>query len=216
MVRSGVPGERENLVFALCHEVRNLLAASRLQAYLLDPEAGAAELAPMARRISDASARAGSLLAQVRPLLSGAARMPFRTDPLDVLGDLHRALDEQRECALHIDLKSAAGLPELDFDPEALHQILLTAVFDAEEAVDSGGCVRVAAEPSGEFVAFLVEDDGKGADPESEVALCGRPLARAVAAAILGDGGGRLEVRRPERLTRVAVLIPTACADGSG
>lgn len=207
--------EHEELVFALCHEVRNLLAASRLQAHLMDRSANAEELAATARRIADASARAGSLLAQVRPLFRGVEEAASRTDPLDVLGDLHRELDEQRECALRIELKSAMGLPELTFDSEALHHILLTAVFDAEEVAGPGGSVRVAAESSGEFVAFLVEDDADDAAPESGAALCGRALGRAVAAAILALCGGRLEVGRSDGLNRVAVLIPAATARGS-
>jgi nitrogen-specific signal transduction histidine kinase len=210
MVQAEAPGEREALLFALCHEVRNLLAASRLQAHFLDPSARAEELAATARRIAHAAARAGSLLAQVRPLFCGGEPAPAsRTDPLDVLGDLHRELDDQRECALRVELKSAVGLPELTFDSQALHHILLTAVFDAEEAARCGGSVRVAAESSGDFVAFLVEDDGKDADPEPGAALCGRALGRAVAAAILADRGGRLEVGASEGLTRVALMIPT-------
>lgn len=55
-----------DLVFALCHEVKNLLAAQRLQCQLLDDKQAAS-------RISELAPRAGSLLAG-RPLTQRVAR----------------------------------------------------------------------------------------------------------------------------------------------
>ena len=58
------------LVFAMCHEISNLVAAMRLQAHLLDEELDARGLAVASLEIDDLSARTASLLALVRPVLT--------------------------------------------------------------------------------------------------------------------------------------------------
>ena len=62
-----------NLVFALCHEISNLVAAIRLQAHLLDEELDARGLAVSSLEIDDLSARCAALLALVRPVLNEVA-----------------------------------------------------------------------------------------------------------------------------------------------
>ncbi len=51
-------GASEELVFALCHEVGNLVGAIRLNAHLIDGDASAVELAR--RRSRSTTRRAGS------------------------------------------------------------------------------------------------------------------------------------------------------------
>lgn len=197
-----------DLVLALCHELGNLLAGARLEASLLDPGAGAAELARAAGRISEVSARAGSLLAQVRPLLAPEAAAVVPMDPLDVLDGLRRGLDEGCDARVTIVLKSAAQLPEVDLAPEVLHHLLLTAIFLGLEAGAPQGRVRVLAEAAGEGVAFLVEDEGRPDDCSEPSELRGRLLTHEIARALLAGLGGRFEISRPEGRTRVAFAFP--------
>jgi signal transduction histidine kinase len=198
------------LVFALCHEVRNSLAATRLQAYLLASDAEEGEIAATTEKISAMAARAGSLLAQVRPLLSPPARPSRPVDPVDVLNDLRRDFDEDCERSVRIDLKAAAALPEVETDPESIHHLLLTAIFSALEAAGPGHCVRVSAEAAGDEIAFAVEDEGpRQTEPEGPF-LSGRALTWALAEAILGRQGGRLRVQRRDDLTRVELWVPAA------
>jgi signal transduction histidine kinase len=199
-----------DLVFALCHELGNLLAGARLEASLLDPGAGATELAKAAERISEVSARAGSLLAQVRPLLAPDTAVPLPTDPLDVLDRLRHGLDETFDARVAIVLKSAAQLPDVDLAPEVLHHLLLTAIFLGLEASGPKGCVCVFAEASGERVAFLVEDEGRPHDLSEPPELHGRPLTHEIARALLGTLGGSFDVSRADGRTRVTFAFPTA------
>ena len=199
-----------DLVFALCHELGNLLAGARLEASLLDPDVGAAGLAEAAGRISEVSARAGSLLAQVRPLLAPGEAVALPTDPLDVLGGLRHGLDESCDTRVAIALKSAAQLPDVELAPEVLHHLLLTAIFLGLEAGGPKSRVRVFAEAVGERVAFLVEDEGPADDSAEPPELRGRPLTHEIARVLLARLGGRFEVSRPEGRTRTAFAFPIA------
>jgi hypothetical protein len=199
-----------DLVFPLCHELGNLLAGTRLEASLLDAGMGAAELAAAAERISGVSARAGSLLAMVRPLLAPDAAAALPTDPLEVLDGLRRGLDESCDARVAIVLKSAAELPDVDLAPEVIHHLLLTAIFLGLEAGGPDGRVRVFAEAVAGRVAFLVEDEGPPDDFPEPPELRGRPLTHQIARTLLATLGGRLEVSRPEGRTRVAFAFPTA------
>jgi len=216
MGSGSTPGEAtaaispRDLVFALCHELGNLLAGTRLEASQLDRGLGAEELEAAAERISEVSARAGSLLALIRPLLAPDAALALPTDPLDVLDGLRRGLDESCDARVAIVLKSAAELPDVDLAPEVLHHLLLTAIFFGLEAGGPEGRVRIFAEAAGGRVAFLVEDEGPPDDFPEPPELRGRPLTHQIARTLLAALGGRLEVSRPEGRTRVAFAFPTA------
>jgi signal transduction histidine kinase len=214
MADTGAAGEATELrsprefVFALCHEIGNLLAATRLEAALLHAGADPAELARAAERISEVSARAGSLLAQVRPLLAPEAVAILPSDPLDVLDGLRRGLDESCDTRVAIELKSAASLPEVELAPEVLHHLLLTAILYGLEAGGSEGRVRVFAEQAGESVAFLVEDDSRPRASEESPELRGLPLTHEIARVLLAALGGRFEVSHPGGRRRVAFSFP--------
>lgn len=202
------------LVFALCHELRNSLAATRLRADLLASDAGGGEIAAALEKISALAVRAGSLLAQVRPLLSPAAGRSRPVDPVDVLSDLRRELGQDGGPGVRIDLESAAALPEAETDPESIHHLLLTAVSYALEAAGPGRGVRVSAEAAGDEIAFAVEDEGPSCTGGTdEPRPSGRALTWALAEVILGRQGGRLRVGRRGDLTRVELRVPAAgCA----
>lgn len=204
------PRDPAQLVFALCHEVRNSLAATRLRAHLLAADAGEGEIAATVEKISAVAARAGSLLAQVRPLLSPSTRPPRAIGPVDVLDGLRRDLDEHCERSVRIDLETAAALPEAATDPESIHHLLLTAIFGALEAAGPGQLVRVSAEVAGEGIVFAVEDDAPCRAEPGDSHLSGRALTWALAEVILGRHGGRLRVPRRDGPTRVELWVPEA------
>jgi len=197
-----------DLVFALCHEIGNLLAGARLEASLLGSNLGAEELARAAERISGVSARAGSLLALIRPLLAPDEALTLPTDPLDVLDGLRRGLDESCDARVAVALKTAAELPEVDLAPEVLHHLLLTAILLGLEAGGPEGRVRVFAEAVAGRVAFLVEDGGPPVDLSEPAELRGRPLTHEIARALLAARGGRFQTSRSGDRTRVAFEFP--------
>jgi hypothetical protein len=172
----------EELLFALCHEVGNLLAAVRLHNRFADEESGA--------RISELTDRAGSLVALVRPLLSNPPPSVPVLDPLELLEALQRGLDDVGGARVRVELKSAVDLPGVAIDGETLHHLLMADLFAALENLPGGERVRVAAEPSPDGVAFTLEVPG-GATPEAPArTLTGRALTHALAAEILGKRGG--------------------------
>jgi len=198
------------LVFALVHEIANLLAGSRLEAGLLDPAAAAPELAQIADRISETSARSGSLLAMLRPLLAPESVTPFRVDALELLEGLRSGLDESSDARVVIALKTAALVPVVKLAPDTLHHLLLTAIWSGLEGAPADRMLRVFCRADAGRVAFVVEDDGPGPDLDPAGELRGRPLGWAVARAVLAGMEGRLEVTRDEGAgrTRVAFDFP--------
>ena len=197
-----------DLIFALAHEIANLLAGSRLEAGLLDPGAGAAELQQSADRISETSARAGSLLALLRPLLAPEAVTPLPIDALELLEGLRSGLDESSDGRVVIALKTAALVPVVRLAPDSAHHLLLTAIWAGLEAASADGVLRVFCRVDGERVGFVVEDDGAAPDQAGE--LRGRPLTWAITRAVLATMNGRLFVTRdePAGRTRVALDFP--------
>ena len=196
------------LVFALCHEIGNLLAATRLEAGLLDPQVGPTDLERAAERISEVSARAGSLLALVRPLLAPADVAILTADPLDVLDALRRGFDEHCDVRVAVELKSAAPLPGVPLAPEVIYHLLLIATYCGLEAAAPDGRVRIFAAPVGEGVAFLVEDEGRALEASESPELRGRPLTHAISRSLLALQGGSFEVARPEGRTRLTFAFP--------
>lgn len=193
------------LVFALCHEVGNLLAGARLEASLMETVSDAGSLTRASERISEISARAGSLLALVHPLLAPSDTETLATDPLQILQGLRRGLDASCDERVGIDLDSAAQLPDARIAAEVLHHLLLTEIFFGLEAA---GQARVAASVRGDRVVFRVENTGIGKGGEESGGLHGRPLAHAIARVLLSRQGGQLEVSHADDHTRVDLVFP--------
>jgi nitrogen-specific signal transduction histidine kinase len=199
-----MPPASEELVFALCHEVGNLLAAIRLQAAPLDDEATA--------RIPELAGRAGALVALVRPLLSPPPLAAVSLDPLELLEALRRGLDEAADARVRIELRSAVDLPEVAIDPDTLYQLLLADCYAALESLAVDQRVRVVAERSPDGVTFAVEAPGDRAPDAAAVKLAGRSLTRALAQAILAVRGGAVAVSASEAGTRIAFTVPRSSA----
>jgi signal transduction histidine kinase len=208
LAEGSASSDRLDLVYALNHEIANLLAAARMQTHLIDADAGAAELANVAATIGELSSRMGSLLAQIGPLLSSAPEITHPIDPSEVLKGLQRDIEESCEERVRFDTESAAGLPSAAIDPDPLHHILLTLIYQAIEESEPDGAVAVAVSASGASLVFAVNGEGPIEDGGGGV-LCGRTLAHAVADAILRERGGRIEVRSSGDDSRVEVTVPT-------
>ncbi len=204
------------LVFALCHEIGNLVGAVRLHAHLLDDEMGPRELALASVELDDLSARATALLSQVRPLLSDPA--PGESaDPASLVGVVGQLLEEFGGRGKVFSACAEPGLPPVAIAREVLQPLLTSLLYAALEAVDAGGRVSLAARATQEEVAFCLEDD---AVPDEDPRLWaqqmqrGRPLLCAVADFLLQKRGGRLEVSTHEapRSTCLRLIVPTVAS----
>jgi nitrogen-specific signal transduction histidine kinase len=201
--------EQMDLVFALGHEIGNLLAASRLHAHLIDAKMTAVELSEVSATIGELSSQMGSLLAQIRPLVSPVPGDAPNVDPLEVLDGVRCGIEESCDARVSVDLESAAGLPMAVIDPEPLHHILLTAVYQALEESAPGGKVAVSATSQAGSVVFCVEG-GVEFETEAGGALKGRSLLHAVADAILRPRRGRIAIHSLGSGNRVELTVPAA------
>jgi len=197
-----MPTAPSELLFALCHEVGNILAAVRLHSQFVDQESGA--------RIAELTDRAGALVALARPLLSQAPSSVPTLDPLELLEALQRRLEGVGGARVRVELKSAADLPGVAVDGEMLQHLLLADLFAALENLPESGRVRVAAEPSPDGVAFVLEVPGEATLDASPRTLTGRALTHALAAAILGERGGSLAVSGYGAGLRSCFSVPAA------
>jgi signal transduction histidine kinase len=202
----------KQLVFALCHEVGNLVGAIRLNAYLIDGDASAVALAATAVDIDDSSSRIRSLLALIRPLLSTDPTLDTSVNCGVLARGVDEALDEYGGRGVEIVVEAGDALPDVLVRPESLHHLLVTLAFYGVEEARPKGHVRVAVgvDDKGQ-VTFRIEDDG--IEDESlarlhEGELTGRALACAVGEVILGRLGGSVEVSRIESRTRVVLTLP--------
>ena len=198
-----------DLVLALGHEIGNLLAATRLHAHLIDADTTATELSGISATIGELSSRMGSLLAQIRPLVSPVPEGAPNIDPIEVLDGVHRGIEESCDERVAIDLKSATGLPMAAIDPEPLHHILLTLIYQALEESEPAGKVAVSAFAQADSIVFTVDDESKFEDITGG-ALKGRALLHSVAAAILRPRRGQIAIRSLSAGNRVELTVPTA------
>ena len=149
----------KELVSDVCHEIGNLLAGTRLEASLLDPDAAADTLKSTAARIESASARAGALLALIRPILETDSLRVGPVDPLDVLAGLRSGLDAGIDARVAVDFKSAVDLPAVRLPSEPLHHLLICAIYCGLESAGEGSGVRIRAEGRDASVDFAVDLD---------------------------------------------------------
>ncbi len=201
--------EPMDLVLALGHEIGNLLASTRLHAHLIDAKRTATELSESSATIGELSSQMGSLLAQIRPLVSPVPEGPPNIDPIEVLDGVHRGIEESCDERVAIDLESASRLPMAVIDPEPLHHILLTLIYRALEDSKPAGKVAVSAFAQAESIVFAVDDESQFEDVAGS-ALTGRALLHAVADAILRPRRGQVAIRSLGAGNRVELTVPAA------
>ena len=201
--------ELMDLVLALGHEIGNLLAATRLHAHLIDAEMTAAELSEISATIGELSSRMGSLLAQIRPLVSPVSGDAPHVDLVGVLDGVRCGVEESCDARFAVDLESAAGLPMAAIDPEPLHHILLTSVYQALDESAPTGRVAVSAVAQAESIVFRVDGETEF-EADAGSALRGRTLLCAVADAILRPRRGQIAVHSQGSGNRVELTVPAA------
>jgi hypothetical protein len=122
---------------------------------------------------------------------------------------VHRGIEESCDERVAIDLESATGLPMAVIDPEPLHHILLTLIYQALEESEPAGKVAVAAFEQADSIVFTVDDESKFEDVAGG-ALRGRALLYSVADAILRPCRGRIAIRSLDPGNRVELTVPVA------
>jgi len=200
--RLAVLGE---LAAGLAHEIGNPLGGIK----------GAAEI--LAERVppGDETARFAALLLREVDRLDGVVtrfldgvRAPPRGDGtadlahvLEPVLSLTEPLLEKGRLELTIDL--ADGVPEVDVEPQQLHQVLLNLLLNAIQATPLGGRISVATRVVNAHVECDVRDTGRGIEPADLPRLFdpffsrragGIGLGLSIAQRIVAAGGGEIRV----------------------
>lgn len=202
------------LVFAIAHEVGNHLGAIRLQAHLLDEDLDTRGLASASMLIDDLAGRAGPLLSLLRPILDRGARLgASRGRWSDVVARaLHEVqADGVRGVALETKGVAEAVLPAPGCD--WLHPLLVMLLASTVTHLADGperGTLRLALASWRDGTALVLTDDGPAEALSAQAALRGRPLAVAIARALIGRVGGEVEALRVGDETRVTLRFPEA------
>ena len=95
----------------------------------------------------------------------------MRSDLNRVVGDVVELMDSRAEDAnVKLQWQPDANMPELLFDPEAIHQAVLNVITNAIDACEQQdpGMVEVITEylPASDLVRIVIADNGSGIDPD--------------------------------------------------
>ncbi len=202
----------QNLLFALCHEMGNLVGAIRLQTHLLDQEMSPRDLVSARSEIDVLGARVSALLSLVRPVHEAIS--PFAgdgLDPDDTLAVVEHGLDPLTLPGVDVAFAPGGSGRRVRIDRNALQALVTSFVYLAVEQVRPAGRVRVAVEDGDGRAAIVIEDDGQ---PDRSLAawqdepLRGRTLLCAVASRVAEAVGGELQTESSSKGSRVAIWAP--------
>jgi signal transduction histidine kinase len=221
---------RDQVLGVVAHDLRNPLAAIRMQASALKRSASAPErrsqqpadfilrvVTRMDRQIQDlleiARIEAGQLTIKRARLSAGELIVEAL--------DLHRALASSSSLELRIELDR--DVPEVWGDRDRLLQVFENLIGNAIKFTKAGGRIRMGAAPSGHEVVFWVADTGSGIAPESlphifdrfwqatSAERQGAGLGLPITKGIVEAHGGRIWVESTEgQGTTVSFTIPPA------
>lgn len=208
--------DKDELLGILAHDLKSHLGGIEMSAQLLRDRvahAGLADPRPaqLAGNIADSS---GQLLAFVKEFLANsAAEHGFALKPelISLFDAVTRAVQIYREAADRKNLQIHTTLPAhetvVHADRRALGQVLDNLISNALKFSPPGKRIDVAVRTSGDFVEFVIQDQGPGFTPEDQkrmfrryARLSARPtggepstgLGLSIVKALVGNLGGEL------------------------
>ena len=211
------------LVSGVAHELNNPLAAIAAFAELLAVDATGPELRESADIIHAEAMRAGRVVQTLLDFARQRIRQPQAVDLKDVA---ERVVALQRsalkKARVSVTIAIADEVPAVIGDVQELQQVLLNAVVNAREAIESlrrPGRIVIAAQRTDGHVVVTVEDDGPGIAPAvlerafepffTTKGDAGTGLGLAISLGLVKAMGGRLWIQNNEAGgARLAVELP--------
>jgi two-component system NtrC family sensor kinase len=200
------------LVSGVAHELNNPLAAIAAfgEALALDPHQ--ADLEESAEVIRSEAMRAGRI---VQTLLDFARQRPRMQTAVDLGEIADRVLALQRSALKKARIRATVSVsndvPAVSGDPQELQQVVLNAVVNARQAIETAGRpgqITITARSSDHHVLVTVEDTGPGVPPEildrvfepffSTKAEHGTGLGLAISFGLVRGMGGRMWMQNIE------------------
>ena len=202
------------LLSALCHELGNVLTATRLYAQFLTDDTDRETVVSNAQEVDHLAGVASGLLLLVRPVIAPLTRGIGLAEPREVLERLRASFEtSQRGVRVEVDVGTAEGLGTVGVDADLLQTLIATLIQGAFEGLPDGGCIRVRAEPGSGQTVFVVEDEGEKDEAVvsfRDEALRGRPLGCAIVDHVLRNFGGGVDASRDGVVTRIALRVSTS------
>ncbi|HET7545934.1 MAG TPA: ATP-binding protein [Polyangiaceae bacterium] len=168
LIRSERLASVGRLAAGLAHEVGNPIAALLgLEDLLLAGGLEPAEQHDFLQRMKKETERINRILRDLlqfaRPGGHGPVASAAFGDVALAVSDTAALIAPQKDMRdVALELSIPAGLPKVALSDEQLVQLVLNLVLNAVDALEGGGRVRVAAEPSSDGVKLIVEDNGPG------------------------------------------------------
>src|SRR5712691_3688640 len=158
------------LVSGVAHELNNPLAAIAAFGEALALEPHQSDLQESAEVIRSEAMRAGRI---VQTLLDFARQRPRQQTAVDLGEIAERVLALQRSALKKARIRTTVSVPNdvpaVAGDPQELQQVVLNAVVNAHQAIESTGRpgqIAIAARSSDHHVLVTVDDTGPGVPPE--------------------------------------------------
>ncbi|HYS60026.1 MAG TPA: ATP-binding protein, partial [Gemmatimonadales bacterium] len=200
------------LVSGVAHELNNPLAAIAAFGEALALEPHQSDLQESAEVIRSEAMRAGRI---VQTLLDFARQRPRQQTAVDLGEIAERVLALQRSALKKARIRTTVSVPNdvpaVAGDPQELQQVVLNAVVNAHQAIESTGRpgqIAIAARSSDHHVLVTVDDTGPGVPPEildrvfepffSTKAEHGTGLGLAISFGLVRGMGGRMWMQNVE------------------
>ncbi|MCO7518360.1 MULTISPECIES: PAS domain S-box protein [unclassified Pseudomonas] len=164
------------LTGGLAHDFNNLLtiilSSARLALNSQDP----ARIQRLLEHILDAGQRGTQLTRQLLSFARHRQLSVTRLAPAEIIAATRGLLEHALSRDIELQQQVADNLPMIEVDAGQLQMVLLNLMFNARDAIEGAGCIRLVVECvqlageveglQGRFVRFEVHDDGQGIDPQ--------------------------------------------------
>src|SRR5881394_2590214 len=218
------------LVSGVAHELNNPLAAIAAFGEALALEPHQSDLQESAEVIRSEAMRAGRI---VQTLLDFARQRPRQQTAVDLGEIVERVLALQRSALKKARIRATVSIPNdvpaLSGDPQELQQVVLNAVVNARQAIESSGRpgqIIIAAQATDHHVVVTVDDTGPGVPAEildrvfepffTTKAEQGTGLGLAISFGLVRGMGGRMWMQNVEGGgARLSFELPVDAGDVS-
>jgi signal transduction histidine kinase len=154
-------GEGVLAAASVVHDLGNLIqiAVSAVNILARTPEMPPVRAQPILHRARMSLEHAGAIVRESIRQTRGEARA--ETDVAACLADIGTLVEALDEPDLHLETATEADLVA-PCDPLGLRRAILNLIFNARDALDGNGTVRIAARRAGEWIEVCVVDRGMG------------------------------------------------------
>ena len=215
-----------SLLAGVSHELNNPLAAMIGQAIMLEEDLAGRPEAERAAKVRTAAERCGKI---VQSFLAMARQRPPVRQPVDVNAVVHDALRIAsyglRTASIAVEDALADGLPQIQADPDQLHQVVINLIVNAQQSLQGqvgARRIRVASRCEADRLVIEVADNGPGVSPQVAPRIfepffttkpmgSGTGVGLSLAHGILAAHGGRIELDEAQDGACFRITLPIDC-----